>query len=294
VTVFKPEKQIFNDVTIEVKVLTDSTKTAAQGDFRYGVAFRRTSDQYYAFTISPRTKKWFVLKNSPAKLRALLEGTDNNIHDLDTDDTLRVDIQGSKFIFYINDEIVGQATDSDYANGEVGFYVEAFDAPNAHIHFDSLTVRNFEASQPGITTTSTAVSTPTSATTPTQMRTSAGSPTTTPTRTPIRTRTSTPVPSISLVSATYIGAGEGCFADITVQVNGSAVTGNFHVWNAFYDPEGDKYATTTLIVGTNTYRVILGGTGNPTYYLHQVWFEYNGIQSNRLTNLICPNLTPSP
>jgi hypothetical protein len=33
-------------------------------------------------------------------------------------------------------------TDADYANGEVGFYVETFDATNAHIHFDKLIIRN--------------------------------------------------------------------------------------------------------------------------------------------------------
>ena len=29
-----------------------------------------------------------------------------------------------------------------------GFYVESFDSPNTHIHFDDLTIRNYEAPQP--------------------------------------------------------------------------------------------------------------------------------------------------
>jgi SH3 domain-containing protein len=147
-TVFEPQKKSFDDVTIELDVLTVSAKTAAEGDFRYGLAFRRAGDQYYAFTISPRTKKWFVLKNSPSALTVLAEGIDNNIHEVDKDDTLRVDAQGSNFTFHINDEIVGQATDSDYASGEVGFYVETFDATNAHIHFDKLTIRKLEMPAP--------------------------------------------------------------------------------------------------------------------------------------------------
>ncbi len=147
-TVFAPQKQSFDNVTIELKVLTNSTKTAATGDFRYGLAFRRSGDQYYALTISPRTKKWYVLKNSPSELTVLTEGTDDNINDLDTDDTLRVDAQGSSFVFHINDEVVGQATDSDYATGEVGFYVETFDATNAHIHFDNLIIRKLELPEP--------------------------------------------------------------------------------------------------------------------------------------------------
>jgi hypothetical protein len=147
-TVFAPQKQSFDNTTVELKVLTNSTKTAATGDFRYGLAFRRSGDQYYAFTISPRTKKWFVLKNSPSVLTVLTEGTDDNINELDTDDTLRVDAQGSNFIFHINDEVVGQVTDSDYASGEVGFYVETFDTTNAHIHFDNLIIRKLEMPEP--------------------------------------------------------------------------------------------------------------------------------------------------
>lgn len=145
-TVFEPQKRSFGDATIELQVLTASKKTAAAGDFRYGLVFRRSGDQYYAFTISPRTKKWYVLKSSPNKLEVLSEGTDENIHDLDTDDDLRVDVQGSSFIFHINDQLVGDVTDSDYATGEVGFYVEAFDSPNTHIHFDQLSIRNVEIS----------------------------------------------------------------------------------------------------------------------------------------------------
>ncbi|HEX9385237.1 MAG TPA: SH3 domain-containing protein, partial [Anaerolineales bacterium] len=112
-----------------------------EGDFRYGLAFRRSGDQYYAFTISPRTKQWFVLKSSPSGITVLTEGTDKNIHELDNDDTLRVDAQGSNFLFHLNDQLVGQATDPDYASGEIGFYVESFDSPNTHIHFDQLTIR---------------------------------------------------------------------------------------------------------------------------------------------------------
>jgi hypothetical protein len=144
--VFAPDKQQYDDATIELQALTASSKTAEKGDFRYGVAFRRSGDQYYAFTISPRTKKWYVLKSSPNALTVLTEGTDDEIHNLDTDDTLRVDAQGSEFVFHINDKIVGEVSDPDYAKGEVGLYVESFDSPNTHVHFDNLTVRNFEVS----------------------------------------------------------------------------------------------------------------------------------------------------
>jgi hypothetical protein len=146
--VFAPQKQSFDDFTVELQALTAAAKTAAEGDFRYGLAFRRSGDQYYAFTISPRTKKWFVLKSSPSGLEVLAEGTDEEIHEIDRDDSLRVDALGSNFTFHINEQVVGEVSDPDYASGELGFYVESFDSPNIHIHFDDLTIRNVEVTKP--------------------------------------------------------------------------------------------------------------------------------------------------
>jgi len=144
--VFEPEKRSFGDFTVDLQVLTVSARTAPEGDFRYGLAFRRSGDQYYAFTISPRTKKWFALKSSPSGLEILLEGVEESIQDLDVDDLLRVDAQGPNLFFHLNDKLVGQVTDPDYASGEIGFYVESFDSPNTHIHFDTFTIRNLELS----------------------------------------------------------------------------------------------------------------------------------------------------
>src|SRR5258708_28189142 len=146
-TVFEPTKQTSEDATHQAKVFTVSKKTAATGDFNYGVAFRCSGDQYYAFTISPRTKKWYVLKSSPSSLTTVKEGYEASIQDLDAADILRVDTQGANFTFYINDKLVGQLTDQDYAKGEVGLYVQTFDATNVHIHFDTLSVLKLEALQ---------------------------------------------------------------------------------------------------------------------------------------------------
>jgi hypothetical protein len=147
-SIFAPDKTSYDDATIEVKAFTVAAKTATTGDFEYGTAFRRSGDQYYAFAISPRTKKWFVLKSSSNALEVLAEGSDESIHDLDAADVLRVDAQGPDFAFRINDHLITQVSDPDYTSGEVGFFVQTFDAPNVHIHYDDLAVRNFEAVQP--------------------------------------------------------------------------------------------------------------------------------------------------
>ncbi len=143
--VFVPGKKSYEDATIQVEVQTNSTKTAATGDFAYGIAFRRSGDQYYVFAISPRSQKWMFLKSSPSALTTLAEGADNSLHLADADDLLRVDAQGSTFSLHINDRLVAQISDSDYADGEVGFYVQTFDGKQAHIHFDELTISDFEA-----------------------------------------------------------------------------------------------------------------------------------------------------
>jgi formylglycine-generating enzyme required for sulfatase activity len=145
--VFAPERQTFGDATFELQTIATSSQTAESGDFRYGLAFRRTGDQYYAFTISPRTKKWYLLKSTPNTLSVLLEGTADNILGPDMDNLLRVDAQGSAFTFSINGELVGAFSDPDFGSGEVGLFVETFDSPNVHVHFDFLGVRNYEASE---------------------------------------------------------------------------------------------------------------------------------------------------
>jgi hypothetical protein len=139
----------FDDFSAEAQVFPDQANTAPEGDFRYGLAVRRAGRQFYAFTISSRTQAWTVLKSSPASLEVLAQGSDDSIRGEAGEDTLRVDAQGSTFTFHINGRAVSQVSDADYSSGELGFYVETFDAPRVHIHYDSLTIRQVEGPQPG-------------------------------------------------------------------------------------------------------------------------------------------------
>ena len=141
----------FDNVTVETKVLVDHTNTE-QGNFRYGLALRRSAeDQYYAFTVSPRSGTWEVLKSTPTGLEVLTNGLVESLQGFappgftpDKTDTLRVDANGSNFIFHINGQPVTQVSDADYANGAIGFFVETFDETLAHIHYDELTIRQVE------------------------------------------------------------------------------------------------------------------------------------------------------
>jgi hypothetical protein len=134
--------ETYSDFAVDLDVFAETNLSESSGDFRYGLVFRRSGKQWYGFTISPRTQQWTVLKSSPSGLEILAEGKDENIQGLDVADNLRVDASGSNFFFYINDKFIDMASDPDYTDGELGFYVQTFDSTRAHIHFDLLTVQD--------------------------------------------------------------------------------------------------------------------------------------------------------
>jgi hypothetical protein len=147
-TVVAVPEQSFDDFVAEAELFVSQENTAPSGDFRYGLVVRRAGEQYYGFTISPHTKRWFVLKSSPSGVKVLAEGTEDSIQGLEGADTLRVDAKGPDFSFHINGRLVSQVKDADYVSGEVGFFVQTFDSPRAHIHYDSLVMREFAAPPP--------------------------------------------------------------------------------------------------------------------------------------------------
>jgi len=180
---------------------------------------------------------------------------------------------------------------------------------NVNIYINN-TIANYPTLTPEISPTftltpkpGTPTLTPTITVTP-SMTLTTGAPTAmltwTPTITPV-TPSATPVPatSVELLTASYVSQGIGCQIDVQVRVDGGPAVGTFHVRNAFYAPgDSSTYPQTTLQVGTNyasmfslSNLITLGGD-KPEYYKHEVWFEYNGIQSNHLTDLFCPGIPP--
>jgi hypothetical protein len=142
----------FGDVNVETTALVDHTKTET-GEYRYGLALRRSGAQYYAFTVSPRTNAWQIIKHSPTGVKVLAEGSVNTLQGFapagvtpDKKDDLRVEAIGPKFAFFINGKNVAYISDADYATGDVGFLVETLGEPLVHVHYDSLTIRKPEGS----------------------------------------------------------------------------------------------------------------------------------------------------
>ncbi len=137
--------QTFTDFTLESSMFTEPNNTAPQGSYRYGVVFRRSGSQYYAFAINGQEKTWQFLKVSPSGTQELLSGNQGGILGRDGEDTLRVDAKGQDFFLRINNQLVAEVSDPDYASGEVGFFVQTFDIPRVHIHFDTLTIAEAQA-----------------------------------------------------------------------------------------------------------------------------------------------------
>ncbi len=145
------EGQNFEDVSVEAEAFVETSLSAEDGDFRYGLVLRRAGKQFYAFTIDPRSGAWAVLKSSPTSLETLIEGNDESIKGLSQSDRLRVDALGSAFTFHINDNVVAELEDDEYNTGEIGFFVQTFASERVHIHYDTMSIREVNAPAPKCT-----------------------------------------------------------------------------------------------------------------------------------------------
>jgi hypothetical protein len=130
-----PRGREYGDVNIDVRAIAEAE---SGGDFRYGLVLRRSGDQYYGFVLAPSTKKWYFLKSSSDGVEILREGTDDRMRGLDAREALRVEAYGSTFLLFINGRFIDWISDSDYASGEVGLYVEPIHSSDATIRFDSI------------------------------------------------------------------------------------------------------------------------------------------------------------
>jgi FecR-like protein len=137
-----PTEDEYGDVNIDIRAIAEAP---GGGDFRYGLVLRRSGDQYYAFVIAPSTKKWYFLKSSSDGLEILREGTDERMRGLDAREALRVEAYGSTFLLVINGRFIDWISDSDYASGEVGVFVETIDNSDVLIGFNSITIWDIPA-----------------------------------------------------------------------------------------------------------------------------------------------------
>jgi uncharacterized membrane protein YgcG len=198
------------DFVAETAAIVNYTGTS-KGNFRYGLAIRRSDEQYYAFIISPRTRSWQVYKHTSDGVELLAEDKHDTIQGTFQLYSLDITARGASFSFQINDQPVVELTDPDYASGDVGFIVETLDENEVHVAYDGLVIREIEEQPVAAVLTATVTSpTPPPSPTPTAipvltLPTLNPTPSPTPTLTPLRRSlpptatpilpTSTPSPS---------------------------------------------------------------------------------------------------
>jgi serine/threonine protein kinase/formylglycine-generating enzyme required for sulfatase activity len=143
---FRKTPIMVGDGSVETQVFVYRTETES-GKFRYGLAVKATPEGHYDFVVDPRSKKWFVLKNTATSEEEIASGDAPTLGGLDRLlDTLHVDLNGESADFIINGTKVTTVSGLPAGPGDTGFFVETQDETLAHIHFDSITVTGV---QPG-------------------------------------------------------------------------------------------------------------------------------------------------
>ena len=137
----------FDDFVLEV----DATQLAGPDDNSYGVIFRmKNLSAYYRFDISgdgyyalSRRDEdggdgghWTWITGDWLASPAIHQGTSTN--------KIKIVAEGSHFSFYVNNQLVAEADDSEYRSGLIGLNAGAFDQAGVSIGFDNLIVSKLE------------------------------------------------------------------------------------------------------------------------------------------------------
>ncbi|MEE9216019.1 MAG: SUMF1/EgtB/PvdO family nonheme iron enzyme [Anaerolineales bacterium] len=132
-----------NDFIADVDIFKAKTETE-DGDWRHGLVIREGDGEFYAFLISPISKEWQIVKNSLGGINILDQGLQQSIRGQTQDERDRMTIiaNGPELSLAINGRLVSRIFDDSFREGNLGFIVQTIDQPNAHIHFDRISVRN--------------------------------------------------------------------------------------------------------------------------------------------------------
>ncbi len=93
-------------------------------------SFEISSDGYYTFTKLVNDGLFDIIPWQES--RAVKQNSAHNI--------LRIEAIGPNFTFYINDELVDAAIDSDFSQGDIGLVAGTYQEPGTYIAFDNLKV----------------------------------------------------------------------------------------------------------------------------------------------------------
>jgi hypothetical protein len=129
----------FNDVYVEV----DATKVGGDDNNDYGVVCRyQGSDNFYFFVIS--SDGYYVIGKMVDGVHQFIGvesmPTSEAIKTGNVTNHLRAGCVGSQLSLTVNDELLAEYEDIDFATGDVGLIAGSFDQAGVDIHFDNFVV----------------------------------------------------------------------------------------------------------------------------------------------------------
>ena len=127
----------FGDVRLEA----DVSRLSGPEENRTGLICRYQNGNYYFFLIS--NDGYYALGKFTGGQAVLLGQTEmqpSAFINKEAVNHLRADCVGSTLTFYINNQQVATAQDSDFASGDVGLLAGAFSQPGVDVSFDHFTV----------------------------------------------------------------------------------------------------------------------------------------------------------
>ncbi|MEW5958527.1 MAG: family 16 glycoside hydrolase [Chloroflexota bacterium] len=129
--------ETFADFILEV----DTVQRRGPEDNDYGVILRRQDDaNFYSFEISGDGYYIFTKLVDDELLEIIPWQESQAIRRGDRTNRLRVEAVGPNFTFYINDELVDSAIDSDFVQGDIGLLVGTYEEAGVEVGFDNLKV----------------------------------------------------------------------------------------------------------------------------------------------------------
>lgn len=124
----------------DFRIEATTNQLGSASDHSWGIIFRAQGEDFYAFEISADGYILFSVRADDFWDDIIDWEASDAIHPAGQTNKIRVDVRGTSFMLYVNDQLVGQATDATLTSGSVGFIVETWNDPDGSAWFDDLQV----------------------------------------------------------------------------------------------------------------------------------------------------------
>jgi len=134
------DEPAFDDFIMQV----DVTWVDGELESTSGILFRiQTPEQFYRFDITGNGMYLIQRRNADGSWTRFLEDWTESTAiktGLRVTNQIKVKAEGPKLAFYVNDQMLLQATDASYAAGKIALAAGTFGRPGTHVAFDNVIV----------------------------------------------------------------------------------------------------------------------------------------------------------